>query len=226
MTWANPGVTSTPGQFGNALTLSTGSAVSSATSPLSATDTQQYPAATATAWVHIDPAALSASPFVPRTFLSVDGPSGSALTVGLALDSSPTPTPRFTAQLTNTGTVAPTTVLDNTDLSSDSWYEVAASVDYDSKQIQLVVRTDDAFGVTTSTTPAAWTTAVPVQLTGVQRIGAAKTSTGLTGQWLGQVDELRTFRAAFTTNDGSLSSDLAQWMGTYPSQTPGAPLCS
>ncbi|MGZ4561876.1 MAG: hypothetical protein ACXVXJ_13075, partial [Mycobacteriaceae bacterium] len=231
MTWVGPGVAPAPGQFGNALTLSGGTtvsdAVSSAVSPLSATDTQQYPAATTTAWVHIDPTALSASPFVPRTFLSIDGPSGSALTVGLALDSSPTPVPRFTAQLTNTGAVAPTTVLDNMDLNSDSWYEVAASVDYDSKQIQLVVRTDDAFGVTTSTTPATWTTAVPVQLTGVQRIGAAKTSAGaLTGQWLGQVDELRTFRAAFTTNDGSLSSDLAQWMGTYPSQTPGAPLCS
>ncbi|MDU0314109.1 hypothetical protein RKE38_10470 [Phycicoccus sp. M110.8] len=225
MSWG-AGVVSAASRYGNGLSLTSGSAATATASPLSAQDAQQNPAATATAWVHIDPAALSASSFVNRTFFSVDGPSGSALTVGIGLDS--TQTPRLMAQLSNTGSTAPTQVFDTNELSTDYWYEVAASVDYETGLIQLFVYVADDFGVNSPTggISTSWdpSKVTPVQLTGVQRVGAAKTSAGaLTGQWLGQVDEVRTFRAAFTADNGLAANTLDQWMTDYPTQ--GAPLC-
>ena len=223
LTWAT-GVASSTGNFGKALTFTSGSASSTGSSPIAATDTQQNPAATLTSWVHIDPAALSASPFVNRTVFSVDGATGTALSVGIALDGSGAP--RLMAQLTNTSGKPPTTVFDTTELSNDDWYDVAVSVDYDSEQLQLVVDTQDAFGanpgVSISTSWHNDNSITAVQLTGLQRLGTSRSSSGaLTGQWLGQVDEVRTFRAAFTADDGLSGSSLRQWLNTVPNSQGG-----
>lgn len=228
LTWSASGVTHGDDKTGGgALTLTTGSATSTGAAPITVTDAQQRPGGTITAWVHLDAASLAQAPAAPRTVVSVDGATGTAFSIGVVGDASGAP--RFSAQLGPVSGTGPSVMDATTDVTSDLWYEVAATVNYEDKTLEIAVLTSDptvgdSLGQVTS---GSWDSTVNAPaMTGLERLGASRTAAGgLTDQWVGQLDEVRDFRAYFPeTADHAVPADLTAWMQT--AATPGAPLCS
>lgn len=171
--WTSPAVSATSSAMvGSGLDFTTGSASTTGTAPLAVSTGQQLASATATAWVHVDPAALDMSTFTERTVMSVDGPSGSAVTMSLT---SVDGVPRFSASLakaSGAGT-APSVTSTSADVSTDYWYQLALTIDYQDDSMALFVSTyDPSFGdFTTTGAQTTWSAnaVTPATMTGQGR---------------------------------------------------------
>lgn len=195
---------------------------------------------TVSAWVKVDPSVLNetvkSAPLLvggSRTAFSLDGDTGSALTVDIRPDPGVDDpdakgAARFTATLAGSGKDAPLAMDTTTEISSTSWYWVAVSVDVADGQVQLIVAEDDG-GLLLSTRAVedTWTSAfTPSEVTGSLRVGSTKPTSGSApvAAWVGDVDEVLAFRGAFV-GDGQISDELRYWQFKTPpfSSDPGNP---
>jgi len=155
------GVTSAPGHKNTAVSTDralhfagAGMAASTGAAPVSnaaAGSLQNY---TVMGWVHVDPSVLdetgAGSPKLvggTRIAFGIDGPSGSAITVGLAADpgtvSGEPGAARFTATMNGTGTAFAPIMDITSQVWAEDWYQVSVAVEPGQDLLELDIAADD-----------------------------------------------------------------------------------
>jgi hypothetical protein len=199
---------------------------------------------TVSAWVHVDPSALNETvPGAPKIVggskvaFSVDGPSGSAMTLGIASDpgtvTGEVGAARLSASLVGTGTAFVPVMDLTTELSADNWYQVSVTVDMSADTLEVEVGTEiPGFPPDVVVTSYDWpSTFVPALASGALRLGSAKPTTAAPTTavvpWVGEVDEVLGLRGAFLSGpDGLPSTQLSTWINQVPPFPNGPSPCS